>query len=105
MALPTYRPQPASRFGRRSVNPVAFQAFFERDAMREKRRRSRRYTLIASLAVHAVAILALLVFSLWRVDELWTPSVQVKVYSRKAAPPGALTPVPALQAAPAPPSH
>jgi hypothetical protein len=52
-----------------------------------------------------VAILALLVFSLWRVDELWTPSVQVKVYSRKAAPPGALTPVPPLPAAPVPPSH
>jgi hypothetical protein len=94
MALPTYRPQRVSR-PRRSADHVAFQAFFDRDALREKRRRTRRYTLIASLALHGVAILALVVYSLWRVDELWTPSVQVKVYSRKAAPPGVLTPLPA----------
>jgi len=100
MALPTYRPQRASR-ARRSANHVAFQAFFERDALREKRGRARRFRLILSLAVHGVAILALIVYSLWRVDELWSPSVQVKVYSRKAAPPEALTPL----RAPAPTLH
>ena len=92
MALSTYRPQRASRLGRGS-NRVAFQAFFDRDALREKRRRARRYVLIISLAVHALAILTLIVYSIWRVDELWTPSVPVKVYSRKAAPPGVLMPL------------
>jgi hypothetical protein len=91
MALSTYRPQRASRLGR-SANQVAFQSFLDRDALREKRQRSRRITLIVSLLVHGLAILALVVYSVWRVDELWTPSVPVKVYSRKAAPPGALKP-------------
>jgi hypothetical protein len=100
MALPTYRTNRVSR-SRRSADHVAFQAFFERGALREKRRRSRRLTLIVSLSVHAVAIVALIVYSLWRVDELWTTSVQVKVYSRKAAPPEALTPM----RAPSPTPH
>jgi hypothetical protein len=72
----------------------------ERDAQRESRRRSRQRTLIISLLVHGVALLLLVVYSMWDVDELWAPSVQVKVYSRAAAPPAATAPV---LPAPAPP--
>jgi hypothetical protein len=68
----------------RAPDQVAFQAFFERDAMRERRRRSRRNTLILSIVVHAVALTALVVYSFWRVEELWSPSVPVKVYSPDA---------------------
>jgi hypothetical protein len=63
------------------VDHTAFQAFFERDAAREKRERGRRRTLLISLAIHVVAIVSLVVFSFWKVDELWSPSVEVKVYS------------------------
>jgi hypothetical protein len=74
----------------------AFSSFLERDALREKRRKSRRNTLIVSLVVHGIALGGLLVYSLWDVDQLWGPSVKVKVYSQKA--------VPAAVAAPAPPA-
>jgi hypothetical protein len=80
MALRTHRPRPTPRRG----GQVAFQSFFERDAMRQRRGRSRRNTLILSLALHALAVLSLVVYSVWRVDELWTPSVAVKVYSQAA---------------------
>jgi hypothetical protein len=46
--------------------------------------------LILSLLVHGLAVAAVVVYSMWDVDELWGPSVQVKVYSRSAAPPAAL---------------
>jgi hypothetical protein len=83
MAFGTHHRQRPSRPSA-SPNRVAFQAFLERDALRAKRRRSRRNTLIVSLAVHAVAVLVLVVYSLWQVDELWTPSVPIKVYSQAA---------------------
>lgn len=67
----------------------AFASFLERDALREKRRKSRRNTLIVSLLVHGLAVAAVVGYSLWDVDELFGPSVKVKVYSRSAAPPAA----------------
>jgi hypothetical protein len=70
----------------------AFSSFLDRDAFREKRRKSRRNTLIISLLVHGVALGALLVYSLWDVDELFGPSVKVKVYSRSAVPAGVIAP-------------
>jgi hypothetical protein len=78
----------------RSSGP-AFSSFLERDAQREKRSRSRRNTLVVSLLVHGLALGALLIYSLWDVDELWGPQVKVKVYSRSAAPPAALVAPPA----------
>jgi hypothetical protein len=71
----------------------AFASFFERDAFRRKQRRGRT-TFIVSIALHAVALIALAVYSLLDVDELWGPSVKVKVYSRQSAPAEALNPVP-----------
>jgi hypothetical protein len=69
----------------------AFASFLERDALREKRRKSRRNTLIVSLLVHSLALAAVVGYSLWDVDELFGPSVKVKVYSSSAAPPEART--------------
>jgi hypothetical protein len=74
---------------RRAPGP-AFASFLERDATRERRRKSRRNTLIISLLVHGVAVAALVIYSLWNVDQLWGPTVGVKVYSKSAAPPAAV---------------
>ena len=79
---------PARRSAARPQGP-AFASFLERDALREKRRKSRRNTLIVSLLVHVLAVAAVVGYSLWDVDELFGPSVKVKVYSRSAAPPAA----------------
>lgn len=81
---------------------TAFQSFIDRTAMREKRSKSRRNTLVISLAVHGLALLSLLVYSLWQVDELWLPAVKVKVFERSTVPPGALTPQPFRPAPPRP---
>lgn len=81
--------------GHRSSGP-AFSSFLERDALREKRRKSRRNTLLVSLAVHGLALAAVVFYSLWDVDELWGPSLKVKVYSSKSVPAAVLvTPAPA----------
>jgi hypothetical protein len=72
----------------RPEGPV-FASFLERDALREKRRKSRRNTLVISLLVHGIALAAVVFYSMWGVDELFGPSVKVKVYSRSAAPPAA----------------
>lgn len=71
-------------------NEPAFSSFLERDALREKRRKSRRNTLVISLLVHGLALAAVVVYSMWDVEELWGPQVKVKVYSRAKAPPAAL---------------
>jgi hypothetical protein len=65
---------------------VPFENYFARDALRERRRRSRRLTLLISLAIHGTALLGLVAYSLLHVDELFSPSVQVKVYSPAKAP-------------------
>ena len=70
----------------------AFSSFLERDALREKRRRNRRNTLIISLLVHGLAVAAVVVYSLWDVDELFGPSVKVKVYSPSAVPAAVMAP-------------
>jgi hypothetical protein len=70
----------------------AFESFLRRDAQREKRRKSRRNTLIISLLVHGIALAMVVLYSMWDVDELFGPSVKVKVYSRSAAPAAVIAP-------------
>jgi hypothetical protein len=80
--------------GHRSSGP-AFSSFLERDATREKRRKSRRNTLVLSLLVHGLAVAAVVGYSMWDVEELWGPSVKVKVYKSSAVPRAALVGPPA----------
>jgi hypothetical protein len=56
--------------------------------MRERRRRSSRRTVIVSIVIHAVALGALVFYSFWSVDELWSPSVKVKLFAPGQTPPG-----------------
>jgi hypothetical protein len=67
-------------------NLPPFSSFLERDAAREVKERKRRRTLLISLGVHVVAVLALLFVSFWNVDELFGPSVKVRVYPAAKAP-------------------
>lgn len=78
----TFEKRPLS--ARRS--PQVFAGVLERDALRQRRSRSRRNTLIVSLLIHGLAVLSLVGWSLWNVDELWTPSVEVKVFSPSTLP-------------------
>lgn len=84
----------------RGPGEAPFSSFLERDALREKRRKSRRRTLLISVAVHAAALVAVLIYSLWHVDELFGPSVKVTVFKPGQLPPGVVVPAPA----PAPPA-
>jgi hypothetical protein len=94
-------PPRSARIGRRLAQPSeAFASFFERNTLRDKRRRSRRNMIIISLVVHALALAAVVVYSMWDTDELWAPSVGVKMFSRSAPPPGVhLPPTPPTPAA------
>jgi hypothetical protein len=76
-------PNPESRSRQRA----AFTSFLERDALRERRRRSSRRTVIVSIVIHTVALGALVFYSFWRVDELWSPSVKVKLFAPGQTPP------------------
>ena len=66
-----------------------FSGFLERDQERGARRQKRRRTVVISVAVHVFALAAVLVYSLWDVDELWGPSVGVKMFTPDKAPPAA----------------
>jgi hypothetical protein len=79
-----------------------FSAFLERDLARRKRDRSRRRTLLISIGIHVVAFIAVLVYSFFQVDELFSPSVEVRVMDAKKLPPGVLHPRP-FTPPPAPP--
>jgi hypothetical protein len=71
----------------RAVDPnhPPFSLFLERDALRETRQRGRRWTLIVSLGVHLLAVVAVLLYSLFDIDELIAPSVEVKMYAPGSA--------------------
>jgi hypothetical protein len=74
--------RPGPRLARRvDPNHPPFSSFLERDAVREKRDRSRRWTLIVSIGVHVAALIGLLFYSIFHVDELFGPSVEVKMFS------------------------
>jgi hypothetical protein len=85
----TFRTRVAAQRAQRPQGP-AFASFLERDANREARSKSRRNTVVISLVVHGLAVAALVVWSLWNVDQLWGPSVNVKVYSKAKAPKAAV---------------
>jgi hypothetical protein len=91
--------EPAPTY-RRKV--AAFSSYLERDALREKRRRSRRNTLLLSLIVHGLALTVLVIYSLWDVEELWAPPVKVKIYGKKAVPAEVLAVPASPQATPDP---
>ena len=67
------------------ADKAAFLSFFERNERRERQRRGRRRVWVASITIHLVALSALAFLSLWQVEELWTPTVKVTVFSRSAA--------------------
>ncbi len=69
---------------------MAFSAFMDRDDARRKRGRSRRTTVLVSILIHAVALAFIVVLSMWRVDELFSPSVKVTVFPSATAPPAAV---------------
>jgi hypothetical protein len=79
----------AVRSGRLDPERPPFSGFFERDAGRERRERGRRWTIVLSLGAHVVGLLALLLYSLFHVDDLFGPSVEVKMFAPSAAPSGA----------------
>ncbi|HEY0706878.1 MAG TPA: hypothetical protein VGG33_08780 [Polyangia bacterium] len=86
----------------RDAGGAPFARFLERDEARQKRDRRRRLTLAVSLGVHVVALLALVVYSVFQVDELFSPSVEVKIMRTSKLPPGVMTPLPP-QPEPTPP--
>jgi len=82
------RPAPG-RARQRADAPLS--SFFERDAQRQKRWRSRRNTLVISLAIHVVGLAVLLLYAFWPVEELWSPSVKVKLFRPSQVPAPAAT--------------
>jgi hypothetical protein len=74
--------------GKADPNRPPFTGYLERDALRKSREKGRRRTLVISIAIHVVVFAGLLVYSLFQVDELWSPSVEVKVFSPAKLPPG-----------------
>jgi hypothetical protein len=109
------REERARRTRRVDPNRPPFSSFLERDAAREQKERRRRRMLLLSLGFHVVAVVVLVFFSFWNVDELFGPSVKVTVYSAAKAPrearpapsalesaPGAVAPAPAPAPAPVP---
>jgi hypothetical protein len=69
-----------------------FSDFLERDRIRQRRDRSRRRTFFISVGIHVIALIAVLIYSLYDVDELFSPSVEVKVMDPSKLPPGVLKP-------------
>jgi hypothetical protein len=75
---------------RRKIDPdkPPFSGFLDRDADRAKRNSRRNRTLVVSLAVHLLAVVALLAYSFLDVDELFGPSVEVKLFRPGKLPAG-----------------
>jgi hypothetical protein len=73
-----------SRAPRGRAEAAPFQGFFEREQLRRERGRYTRKIVLASILVHVVVFAALAIWALWRVDELFGPSVEVKMYGAHA---------------------
>jgi hypothetical protein len=95
--------QPRAARGKVDPNHAPFTGYLERDALRQSREKGRRWTLVISIAVHVVVFASLLVYSLFQVDELWSPSVEVKLFSPAKLPPGVKDVKPVSPPKPAPP--
>jgi hypothetical protein len=95
-AGPESRARGRARPARRKADPSQppFASFLERDALRQGREKGRRRTVAISLGVHLLAFAALLAYSLFQVEELWGPSVEVKMFSPAKLPPGVARPRP-----------
>ena len=87
---PAPRPDRDARKQRRKADPdrPPFSTFLDRDADRQKRDRKRNRTLAFSLALHVVAVGAILAYSFLNVDELFGPSVEVKIFTPAKLPAG-----------------
>lgn len=79
------------RPARRPEGVAPFSDYLERDQQRQRRERSRRRTIIISIGVHVVALAAVLLYSTFQVDELFSPSVGVKIMTGAKLPPGVRT--------------
>ena len=75
---------------RRAADPdrAPFSSFLERDQDRVRRKRNRRRTIFISVGFHVVVFAALLVYSLLNVEELFGPSVEVKIFTPGKLPAG-----------------
>ena len=96
--------RPRAAQGKADPNHPPFTGFLERDALRQSREQGRRRTFIISVAVHVVVFAGLLVYSLFQVDELWSPTVEVKVFAPAKLPPGVQHPKPPTPAVPPQPA-
>ena len=85
---------PRTARGQADPTHPPFTGYLERDALRKSRELGRRRTLVISIAVHVLVFASLLVYSLFQVDELWAPSVEVKVFSPGKLPAGVNKPRP-----------
>jgi hypothetical protein len=89
------KPFDEARAAAHDFGGAPFSRFLERDQARQKRDRRRRVTLAVSLGIHVVALVALIGYSVFQVDELFSPSVEVKIMRTSKLPPGVVTPLPA----------
>ena len=71
-----------------AAGEAPFRSFLDRDSLRQARQRGRKRTLIISAAIHVVVFASLLVYSLFDVEELMSPTVEVKVFAPSKLPPG-----------------
>ncbi|HEY0711112.1 MAG TPA: hypothetical protein VGF45_00440 [Polyangia bacterium] len=88
------KPFEEARAAARDADGAPFSRFLERDRARQKRDRRRRLTLGVSLGIHVIGLLALIGYSVFQVDELFSPSVEVKMMRTSQLPPGVVTPLP-----------
>lgn len=105
MTKPAARSKKSAAPRRVSAVPheTPFSSFLDRDLARQRRARSRRRTLFISVGIHVLALVAVLFYSFYQVDELFGPSVEVRVMDPSKLPPGVLHPRPFVAPVSSPP--